>query len=180
MMHAPSTKTFAWTSLFLIAALFAFAGCDDKELQQAKQEAAEAKAEISRLQLKLQQAEQDIQNRKIENNRLRERADTLNEKAGQLAQEKDKASKLADQAQQTATTMAAKAAKADNDADNIVLLKERVTQLTSLVAEQQAAIQQYQTLLQAVQQSMVQPGGAATSTEAVASPLTGPSGGGQQ
>ena len=110
----------------MTAGLFTLAGCDDSELEKAKQEALRAKAEASRLQLRLQRAELKSRELEIEKNNLREMRDKFNDRANQLAKEKERVTALATQAQQTATTLAA---KADTEADSMASLKERVAQL---------------------------------------------------
>jgi uncharacterized protein (DUF3084 family) len=152
-MDAPRMKTIAWTSLILATLTFVLAGCDDTDLKHAQQEAMQAKAEVSRLQLRLQRAEQKSRELEDEKNNLREMRDTINGRANQLARENQKVSALAAQAQQTATTLAA---KADNEADTMASLREQVGQLKSLVAEQQTAIQQYQSMLDQMRQYIVQ------------------------
>jgi chromosome segregation ATPase len=152
-MDAPRMKTIGWTSLILAIAGFMLAGCDDTDLKHAQQEAMQAKAEVSRLQLRLQRAEQKSRELEDEKNNLREMRDAINGRANQLARENEKVSALAVQAQQTATTLAA---RADNEADTMASLREQVTQLKSVVAEQQATIRQYQSALDQVRQYIVQ------------------------
>jgi chromosome segregation ATPase len=185
-MYAPQMRTIGWTSLILTTALFVLAGCDDSGLQQAKQEARKARAEVNLLQVRLQRAENECQELKKQVNSVRETRDTLNDRVNQLAKEKEKASTMAAQAQQTATSLAA---RADSEADTMASLKEKVAALNSLVAEQKATIQQYQVTLEQMQQYIAQQGAAmpqtptTTTGEAATEPETNqnqPTGGGGQ
>jgi chromosome segregation ATPase len=164
MMRAPQMRVIGWTSLILATGLFVLAGCDDTELQKAKRDAARANAEVERLQLRLKRADREIQEIKAANNHIREMRDTLNDRVNQLAREKDKAATMAAQAQQTASNLTA---KADSEADTMASLREKVAALNSLVATQQATIQQYQVAMEQAQQYLSQgPAGVLTPTTA--------------
>ena len=152
-MARTGMRTIGWASLILTTCFFTLGGCNDSDLQQARQEAMTAKAEVRKLQLRLAHAESQINDMKAENRTVRETRDVFNDRVQQLAREKEKVSALAAQAQQTIASLSV---KADNEADTTVSLKEQVAQLKALVAEQQTRIQQQQAVIEWVQQYLPQ------------------------
>lgn len=124
--------------LWILGLLVLLAGCDKRAVEQAQQEAREAKTAVQQLKHNLALAEKEIASTKAELNAVRQSRDELQGKVDQLTRERDEALEYAQQAQE-----ALKAASG-NQAGTTAALQKQNAELTALVAEQQKLIDQLQ------------------------------------
>jgi len=124
--------------LWILGLVVLLAGCDKRAVEQAQQEAREAKTAVQQLKHNLALAEKEIASTKAELNAVRQSRDELQGKIDQLAKERDEALEYAQQAQE-----ALKAASGDQASTTAALQKQNA-ELTALVAEQQKLIDQLQ------------------------------------
>ena len=119
----------------------ALTGCKDRGLQQAQEQAAEAKATVERLKFNLEQARKETSTLRAEFGAVRQSRDELEEKVAQLIQERDEAATVAQQAQEVINELAA---RSSGQAGATAALEQQIAELRALVAEQQALIEQLQ------------------------------------
>lgn len=117
------------------------AGCTNRGLEQAQEEAAEAKATVERLKFNLEQARKEISTLKAEFGAVRQSRDELEEKIAQLIKERDQAATVARQAQEVINELAV---RSSGQAGKTVALQQQITDLRALAEEQQALIEQLQ------------------------------------
>ncbi len=117
------------------------AGCKDRGLQQAQEEAAEAKATVERLKFNLEQARKETSTLRAEFNAVRQSRDELEEKVARLIEERDQAVTVTRQAQDVINELAA---RSSGQAGATAALEQQIADLRALVEEQQALIEQLQ------------------------------------
>ena len=132
--------------------LVSLAGCSDRETQNARQEAAEAKATISRLEASLAIAKREIVGLKEELGAVRETRDELHNQIAQWSQERDRAIALAEQTRQTVKNLSA---RSDGQAGAVGVLQNQVRQLETVIKSQQATIEQQRAAI-AEQRSVIE------------------------
>ena len=125
----------------LILGLVSLAGCGDGDVEEARQEAREAKKKVSTLEFSLAQAQQQITDLKEELNVVRETRDELQRQVDQLVPERDEALVLAGQAEQVITNLSA---RAEGQTSATTALQKEIDQLKALVADQAALIEELQ------------------------------------
>ena len=125
----------------LILGLVSLAGCGGGDVEEAKQEAREAKKKVSTLESSLAQAQQQITDLKEELNVVRETRDELQKQVDQLVPERDEAMVLAQQAEQVITNLSA---RAEGQTSTTAALQTEINQLKALVADQAALIEELQ------------------------------------
>lgn len=130
-----------WLAILLLPGLLLPAGCTDRGAQKARQEAADAKATVARLELSLARAGQEISELKTELKAVRQTRDELQGQADQLQQDREHAANLARQAQDMITHLTA---KADNQAGTTAALERQIADLKALVKDQQEIIEELQ------------------------------------
>jgi hypothetical protein len=130
-----------WLSLLLFSGLLLPAGCTDRGAQKARQEAADARAEVAKLELNLARAGQEISELKTELKAVRQTRDELQGQADQLQRDREHAASLARQAQDMITQLTA---RADNQAGATVALERQIAELKALVKDQQDIIEELQ------------------------------------
>ncbi len=126
----------AYRLFFVLWPLVLLSGCDRQALEDAQQEAREAKTTVQQLKHSLGLAEKEIANVKAELTAVRQRRDELQDEVKQANQERDEALEFAQQAQQAIT------AQSSGQATATAALQRQVAELTALVAEQQKLIEQ--------------------------------------
>lgn len=129
------------TSVGLLLSWILLAGCADRGLEQAQEEAAEAKATVERLKFNLEQARKETSTLRAEFNAVRQSRDELEEKVARLIEERNHAATVARQAQDVINDLAA---RSSGQAGTTAALEQEITELKALVAEQQALIEQLQ------------------------------------
>ena len=117
------------------------AGCSNRGLQQAQEEAAEAKATVERLKFNLEQARKETSTLRAEFNAVRQSRDELEEKVARSIEERNQAATVAQQAQEVIKELAA---RSSGQAGATAALEQEIAELRALVAEQQALIEQLQ------------------------------------
>ncbi len=127
---------------FLLAAILLVAGgCGDSDLEEARQDAREAKATVKKLELSLDRAMREIADLKNELSVVRETRDELQRQADQLVQERDQASVLAQQAEQVITHLST---RAEGQTSATEAMRRQIEDLKAVVADQQALIEELQ------------------------------------
>ncbi len=116
--------------------LVSVAGCEKKALEQAQQEAREAKTAVQKLKHSLGLAEKEIASTKAELNAVRQSRDELQGRIDQAVKERDEALEYAQKAQESLT------ARSSGQASATAALQQQIAELHALVAEQQKTIDQ--------------------------------------
>lgn len=128
-----------------IAALLVFAvgslavsGCTDPKQEE---EVREARATVAKLELRMTKALEEISTLKAELNAVKQSREELQSQVDQFIHERDQALSFAQQAQEAITQLTARdSGQAAVTAD----LEKQVADLTALIEEQQALIEQLQ------------------------------------
>lgn len=89
---------------FVLCFFVLLAGCENKALEQARQEAREAKVSVQQLKHNLGLAEKEIANVRAELNAVRQSRDELQQRIDQTNKERDQALEFAQKAQEAMTT----------------------------------------------------------------------------
>lgn len=129
-----------WPVLLLLGLLLP-AGCRDRSLQKARQEAGDAKATVARLELRLAGALQEISDQKAELKAVRQTRDELQEQMDKIKQERDQALTLAGQAKEAITNLTV---RSSSQAGATAGLEKQIADLKNLVQEQQKIIEEFQ------------------------------------
>jgi DNA repair exonuclease SbcCD ATPase subunit len=123
----------------LMLLILVLSGCDKRALEEARQEARDAKLEKVKLEKNLADAIQEISALKAELDAVRGSRDEFQEKLDALKQERDEALTLAEQAQEVITQLTT---RASGHAGARAALEKQVEELQALVDEQQATIEE--------------------------------------
>jgi flagellar biosynthesis chaperone FliJ len=123
-------------AFFVLCALVFLSGCDKRAVEQAQQEAREAKATVQQLKHNLALAEKEFANAKAELNVVKQNRDELQEQVKQATEERDQALELAQKAQEAVL------AKSGGQTSATAALQQQITELNALVAEQEKLIEQ--------------------------------------
>jgi chromosome segregation ATPase len=116
-------------------------GCDKRGLEEARQEARDAKMEKVKLEKNLADAIQEISALKAELDAVRQSRDQFQEQLDALKQERDEAFTLAQQAQEVITQLTT---RASGQASTTAALQKQIDELQALVDEQQTIIEELQ------------------------------------
>jgi chromosome segregation ATPase len=108
-------------------------------LEQAQQEARDAKATVGRLNLNLTAAQNEIATIKAELKAVRQNRDDLQKLVDQLARERDQASTFARDAQEAITRLSAKESRQNS---TTVALQKQIDDMKILIEEQRKLIEQ--------------------------------------
>lgn len=120
----------------VLCILVLLSGCDKRAVEQAQQEAREAKATVQQLKHNLALAEKEIAKVKAELTVVKQGRDDLQEQIKQANEERDQALDLAQKAQDAAL------AKSGGQASATTALQQQIAELNALVAEQEKLIEQ--------------------------------------
>ncbi len=121
---------------FVLCPLVLLSGCDKRAVEQAQQEAREAKTTVQQLKHNLALAEKEIANAKAELNVVKQSRDELQEQVKGANEERDQALELAQKAQEAAL------ARSGGQTSATAALQQQVAELNALVAEQEKLIEQ--------------------------------------
>lgn len=135
---ASSLRPAAFSLFPALCLLVLAAGCENRALEQAQQEAREAKVTVQQLKHNLSRAEREIAQLRAELSAVRHSRDELHERAEQAHQERDQALGFAQQAQESMD------AQSSGQVHTVTKLQRQVAELNALVAEQQKLIDQLQ------------------------------------
>jgi len=127
--------------ILVLPGLLVPAGCRDRGLQKAQQEAREAKTTVVSLELKLTGAIQKIDDLKAELRAVRQTRDELQEQMDKMIRDRDQAVALAQQAKETIGNLTA---ASKGQAGTTAGLEKQIASLKALVAEQQKIIEDLQ------------------------------------
>lgn len=127
--------------LILLVGLMGLCGCRDGELEEARQEAREAKTTVTKLELRLSQAMQEISDLKDQLSVVREMRDELQKRVDQLIPDLDEARVVAQEAEQVITHLST---RADGQTSATAALQKQIEELRTLIADQQALIEELQ------------------------------------
>jgi chromosome segregation ATPase len=127
--------------ILLLSSLLLSAGCEDRGAQKAKQEAADARAAVARLQLQLAAADDEKSKLTVELKAVKQTRDELQAQADKTGQERDQAIVLARQAKDAITQLST---QADGQAGVVAALEKQVAELKAQVKEQQKTIEELQ------------------------------------
>jgi chromosome segregation ATPase len=136
-----SRASFVIAVLPLMVFCLVSGGCKGRELEKAEREAREAKATVATLELALAKHISEISDLKAELNVVRQTRDELQERVDDLLAERDNASAVVQHAEQMITQLTA---RANGQASTTAALKKEITELKTLVAEQQTVIEELQ------------------------------------
>jgi chromosome segregation ATPase len=110
-------------------------------LDQAQQEAREAKATANKLNYSLKTAAEEIATVKAELRAVRQSRDELQKQADQLIRERDQASTFAQHAQEAITRLTT---QESSQSSTTIALQKQIAEMKTLVDEQQKLIDQLQ------------------------------------
>ncbi len=133
----PSSVVCLLSSVLCLLALPA--GCRNRALEQAQQEAREAKANQNKLNYQLKTLEERIATKEAELFAVQQSREELQKQVSQLQQERDRVSTFAQQAQEAINRLST---QNSNRSNLTTALEKQVAELKSLVAEQQKRIEQ--------------------------------------
>ena len=136
-----ATRTAARSTLFMLLPGLLLAGCKGRALDEAQQEAREAKATVNKLNYSLKTAAAEIATAKAELDAVRQSRDETQKRMEQLIQERDQASMSAQHAQEAVTRLTT---QASGQGSMTTALEKQVAELKTLVDEQQKLIDQLQ------------------------------------
>ena len=127
-----------WVVRGLWALCFAvlLTGCDKRAVEQAQQEAREAKTAVQQLKHNLGLAQKEILSTQAELNAVRQSRDDLQGRIDQIVKERDEALEYAQKAEE------ALKARSSGQASATASLQQKIAELNALVAEQQKRIDQ--------------------------------------
>jgi hypothetical protein len=125
--------------LSLLAVLLLLGGCKGRALEEAQQEAREAKATVNKLNYSLKTAAEEIATVKAELDAVRQSRDETQKRMEQLLRERDQASLSAQSAQEAVTRLTT---QANGQGSMTTSLQKQVAELKTLVDEQQKEIDQ--------------------------------------
>jgi predicted Zn-dependent peptidase len=126
--------------LALLPLLFA-AGCRNRALEQARQEAREAKTAAKKMDYSLQTAAEEIARVKAELSSVRQDRDELQKRVDQLTRERDQASTFAQQAQEAISSLTT---RESGQRSVTAALEKQIAELKTLVEDQQKLIDHLQ------------------------------------
>ncbi len=129
-----------WFVLLLLGLLLP-AGCRDRGLTQAQEEAREAKAAAAKLEGSLGVARREVSETKAELKAVKQARDELQEQIDTFRQERDQALALSQQARELVTNVTA---RADGQAGVTAGLEKQIAELKGVVQEQQKMIEELQ------------------------------------
>jgi len=121
--------------------LLLVAGCRNRALEQAQQEARENKATVARLNGSVAMAAKEIATLKEELTSVRQNRDNLEKQMEQLRRERDQASTFAQQAQEAISSLTT---RESGHRSVTVALEKQITELKTLVEDQHKLIEQLQ------------------------------------
>jgi len=124
--------------LALLPLLFA-AGCRNRALEQARQEAREAKTAAKKMDYSLQTAAEEIARVKAELSSVRQDRDELQKRVDQLTRERDQASTFAQQAQEAISSLTT---RESGQRSVTAALEKQIAELKTLVEDQHKLIEQ--------------------------------------
>ncbi|MCY2950559.1 MAG: hypothetical protein NTU53_01110 [Planctomycetota bacterium] len=156
-----AAKTAASSTIVMLLPVLLLAGCKGRALDEAQQEAREAKATINKLNYSLKTAAEEIATAKAELDAVRQGRDETQKRMEQLIRERDQASTSAQHAQETVTRLTTQASGQDS---MTVALQKQVAELKTLVEEQQKLIDQLP------KSAPAQPGAQAVDKQATSDP----------
>ncbi len=132
-----------WNALFflLLLGLLLPAGCRDRGLRQAQEDAEEAKTAAAKLEGSLGVARREISEAKAELKAVKQARDELQEQIDRFRQERDQALSLSQQAKELVTNLSA---RADGQAGVTAGLEKQIAELKALVQDQQKIIEDLQ------------------------------------
>jgi chromosome segregation ATPase len=125
----------------VLCLLVLLAGCKGRALDEAQQEAREAKATANKLNYSLKTAAEEIATVKAELLAVQQSRDELQKRMEQLIRERDQASTSAQHAQEAIARLAT---QANGQGSTTAALQKQVAELKTLVDEQQKLIDQMQ------------------------------------
>jgi chromosome segregation ATPase len=128
-------------AVFTLLPALLLAGCKGRALDEAQQEAREAKATVNKLNYSLKTAAEENATVKAELHAVQQNRDELKKRVDQLEQERDQASTSAQHAQEAITRLTT---QANGQGSTAAALQKQVAELKTLVEEQQKLIDQLQ------------------------------------
>jgi len=134
-----ATQTAARSTILLLLPVFLLAGCKGRALEEAHQEAREAKATANKLNYSLKTAAEEIATAKAELDAVRQSRDEIQKQMEQLVRERDEVSLSAQRAQEAVTRLTT---QASGQGSMTMALQKQLAELKTLVDEQQKEIDQ--------------------------------------
>lgn len=115
------------------------AGCRNRALEQAQQEARESKAALGRMEYTLKTAAEEIETVKAELSTVRQDREELQKRVDQLIRERDQASTFAQQAQEAISNLTT---RESGQRSVTAALEKQIAELKILVDDQHKLIEQ--------------------------------------
>lgn len=139
--RTPRVFSVAWLLSSVVCLLVLPVGCRNRALEQAQQDAREAKANLNKLNYQLKTLEEKIATKEAELFAVQQSREEMEKRVGQLQQERDQTATFAQQAQEAITRLTT---QSSSRTDMTAALEKQVAELKSLVEEQQKLIEQLQ------------------------------------
>jgi archaellum component FlaC len=128
-------------AVFTLLPLVFAAGCKNRALEQAQQEATAAKVAANRMSVSLEAAAREIATVKEELNSVRQSRDELQKQVDQLTRERDQATTFAQQAQEAISRLTT---QESGQRSATAALEKQIAELKTLVEDQHTLIEQLQ------------------------------------
>jgi len=138
----PSLPAFCLPVPVVVLAVLPFllaAGCKNRALELARQEARDAKVAAKRMDVSLEAAAKEIATLKEELSSVRQNRDNLQKQVDQLMHERDQASTFAQQAQEAISNLTT---RETGQKSVTASLEKQIAELKTLVEDQQKLIEQ--------------------------------------
>ena len=139
--RTPRVFSVAWLLSSVVCLLVLPVGCRNRALEQAQQDAREAKANLNKLNYQLKTLEEKIATKEAELFAVQQSREEMEKRVSQVQQERDLAATFAQQAQEAITRLTT---QSSSRIDMTAALEKQVAELKSLVEEQQKLIEQLQ------------------------------------
>jgi archaellum component FlaC len=128
-------------AVFTLLPLLLAAGCKNRALEQAQQEATAAKVAVNKMSVSLEAAAREIATVKAELNSVRQSRDELQKQVDQLTRERDQATMFAQQAQEAISRLTT---QESGQRSATAALERQIAELKTLVEDQHKLIEQLQ------------------------------------
>lgn len=137
-LRSSALRCTSFVVLALLPLVFA-AGCRNRALEQAQQEAREAKTAVNKMNYSLQTAAKEIATVKEELSSVRQNRDELQKQVDQLMGERDQASTFAQQAQEAISNLTT---RESGQRSVTAALEKQIAELKILVEDQHKLIEE--------------------------------------
>ncbi len=138
-LSSSALRPLCFVTVVTLLPLLLAAGCRNRALEQAQQEAREAKTTVKKMDYSLQAAAKEIATVKEELSSVRQNRDELQKQVDQLMRERDQASTFAQQAQEAISNLTT---RESGQRSVTAALEKQIAELKILVEDQHKLIEQ--------------------------------------